>query len=428
MLAWFPVVILCSVVDRTPWATDEIRVRLNNLLDDVRTALLDTELRETYMRKERRTQRDFQWIESLRSHSFLGSSGFFTGFAGQGRLKFHYGIANPILTGIEEAYVAHKGRGWLGTTPDETWQARTSLVLGPQQGTGLEGLKYWDPRGIWEILCAITVVGGPVIGAFVISYYTPTVGFGCRSGGYTIFFMIAFGEAFFEGVVWWFIPEGVPSSKRADLGPESKSSFFRFFQKCRANWKYDPRWIFEIVLLRPLEIANTAWLIYIIVAQTFGVYNNCFCQASTWAGGGGCVLYILTNHIPQNADSLQIHLIRKRRILQGARRNCLLDRRHLPIRLRHGKRYSLHHRRMAYPIPHQYHKLRRCIAWPAPNPNIQEIHPMDPHARRPMPQRRPNTLGSRPWKQERQPRPQELGVVLARHGEICHAFRRRCNV
>ena len=287
MLAWFPVVILCSVVDRTPWATDEIRVRLNNLLDDVRAALLDTKLREAYMRTEKRTLRDLHWVESLRSQSFMGASGFFTGFAGQGRLKFHYGIANPILTGIEEAYVAQKGRAWLGAAPAELHQARTSLVLGPQQGTALEGLNYWDPRGIWEVICAIGVVGGPVIGAFVISYFTPTVGFGCRSGGYTIFFMIAFGEAMFEGLVWWFIPEAVPTSRRVDLGPESRSSFFAFFQKCRACWKYDPRWILEIALLRPLEIANTAWLIYIIIAQTFGVYNNCYCQASTWAGGGG---------------------------------------------------------------------------------------------------------------------------------------------
>ncbi len=138
MLAWFPVVILCSVVDRTPWATDEIRVRLNDLLDAVRGALLDKELRETYMRRENRALRDFEWVEALKSHSFKG---FFTGFAGQGRLKFHYGIANPILTGIEEAYVAQRGRGWLGTTPDELWQARTSLVLGPERGDRLEGLK-----------------------------------------------------------------------------------------------------------------------------------------------------------------------------------------------------------------------------------------------------------------------------------------------
>lgn len=287
MLAWFPVVILCSVVDRTPWATDEIRVRLNNLLDDVRAALLDTDLRESYMRTEKRTQADLHWVESLRSHSFMGTSGFFTGFAGQGRLKFHYGIANPILTGIEEAYVAQKGRAWLGANPAEVQQARTSLVLGPQQGTALEGLNYWDPRGIWEVICAIGVVGGPVVGAFVISYFTPTVGFGCRSGGYTIFFMIAFGETMFEGLVWWFIPEAVPTSKRVDLGPESRFFLFAFFQKCRACWMYDPRWIFDVVLLRPLEITNTAWLIYIIIAQTFGVYNNCYCQASTWAGGGG---------------------------------------------------------------------------------------------------------------------------------------------
>lgn len=121
----------------------------------------------------------------------------------------------------------------------------------------------------------------------MISYFTPTVGYGCRSGGYTIFFMIAFSETLFEAMVWWLLPEATPAYLRDDLGPESKSFLFSFFQRVRVAYKYDPRWIFDIILLRPMEIVNTCWLIYIVVAQTFGIYNNCYCQASTWGGGGG---------------------------------------------------------------------------------------------------------------------------------------------
>jgi hypothetical protein len=133
-MAWFPVLILCSFVDRIPWGTDEIRIRLNNLLDTVREALLDKDLRETYMRHEGRKLHDFEWVEALPSQTFMGSSGFFTGFAGQGRVKFHYGVANPILTGIEEAYVARSGRGWLGSSKKEIWESRTAMVPGPDHG------------------------------------------------------------------------------------------------------------------------------------------------------------------------------------------------------------------------------------------------------------------------------------------------------
>lgn len=42
----------------------------------------------------------------------------------------------------------------------------------------------------------------------------------------------------------------------------------------------------EIFVLRPCEAINTAWLMYIVSAQTFGVYQNCSCMASTWGSIG----------------------------------------------------------------------------------------------------------------------------------------------
>lgn len=41
LLAWLPILVLSSITDRNPVATDEIRQQLNKLLDLVRTALLD---------------------------------------------------------------------------------------------------------------------------------------------------------------------------------------------------------------------------------------------------------------------------------------------------------------------------------------------------------------------------------------------------
>jgi hypothetical protein len=43
----------------------------------------------------------------------------------------------------------------------------------------------------------------------------------------------------------------------------------------------------ELFFFRPMEMFNTCWLIYIVLAQTFGIYKNCACSCSLWAGGGG---------------------------------------------------------------------------------------------------------------------------------------------
>lgn len=43
----------------------------------------------------------------------------------------------------------------------------------------------------------------------------------------------------------------------------------------------------DIIFFKPAECINSAWLIYIVMAQTVGYYNDCRCKSSNWAGGGG---------------------------------------------------------------------------------------------------------------------------------------------
>lgn len=303
-LAWFPAIILCGIVDLSPGASDEVRLKLNRLLDTVRLALLDENLSKAFIEQCHRGPDELKWTCILREHKFLGESGFFTGFAGQGRVRWHRGVAHPVLTGIEDAYVANKGRGWLGDSLDETWHALNSVVLGPLQGDSPQGLKYFDPRELIAASLALVIVTGSILGAFIISYFTPTVGFGCRSAGYIIFAIIDFSIAVFEGLAWWLLREAVPetqhrsSSTRSGISSSARKrpllvkalfptkQMFGGIQDLLCN---DPRYLFEICVLIPMEITNTCWLIYIIIAQTFGIYNTCYCKGSTWAGKGGYV-------------------------------------------------------------------------------------------------------------------------------------------
>jgi hypothetical protein len=43
----------------------------------------------------------------------------------------------------------------------------------------------------------------------------------------------------------------------------------------------------DYFFFKPVESINSAWLVYITMAQTIGSYSNCSCMSSTFGGGGG---------------------------------------------------------------------------------------------------------------------------------------------
>lgn len=112
-------------------------------------------------------------------------------------MRFHYGCAHPVLKDIEDAYVTAAGPDWLR----DEHEARTSIVLG-DPGSGLDWLDY---RELWQVLAALAVAGGTIFGAFCLSFFTPTVGLGCRSGAYLIFVLVALTLLLFEMFTWWVV-------------------------------------------------------------------------------------------------------------------------------------------------------------------------------------------------------------------------------
>ncbi|CAF9941663.1 MAG: hypothetical protein HETSPECPRED_003845 [Heterodermia speciosa] len=292
---WLPIMVLASTVDRNAVSADSIQAKLNTLLSDVRLALLDEVTMTAYMQVTKTGQEDFTWCNGLLDADVFDGN-FFTDFSGQGRRHWHYGVAHPLLAGIESKFMAEYGRDWL----NDGYAARLAIVVGSRN---INGLKMFDPRMMWQILSSIFIVGGSAGGAFVISYYTPTVGLGCRTGGYLVYMNIAFGLLIVELIVWYLTHETATrssvsmrtrlqitlahfrSQKRPDvsIGKRLASSIRAWASRLSS------RDVIRKFVLRPCEAFNSAWLAYIISAQTFGSYQTCACMATTWAGHGGYI-------------------------------------------------------------------------------------------------------------------------------------------
>lgn len=161
LLAWLPCFLIATIVDRNPVGADRIRRKLNEFLEDTRVALLDSEVRRSFLRDSERNEDDLAFISLLEMDDFY-RDGFFTRFAGQGRTRWHYGVAHPILAAIEGNHVAYSGRGWLA----DTKTARAAIIWGPVK---YQGLIWFDPRMAWQISSSLIVVGSTVFGAFILS-------------------------------------------------------------------------------------------------------------------------------------------------------------------------------------------------------------------------------------------------------------------
>lgn len=91
-------------------AAGRISKKLNRLLASVRDALLDDELRAAYEERIHAPSGFFSWRTVLDDQKF---DNFFAEFAGQARIRWHYGVAHPLLCSFEDSFIPEYGRGWL---------------------------------------------------------------------------------------------------------------------------------------------------------------------------------------------------------------------------------------------------------------------------------------------------------------------------
>ncbi|KAI9890594.1 MAG: hypothetical protein M1814_003792 [Vezdaea aestivalis] len=228
LCGWLPAIIASSLVDQNPSNTFVARAKLQKFLD--RVTALDP---ERY------------------------SSATLLMYCGQARRRWHYGCAYAILTDFQTRLKSRE-RGLV-----QYYQ--NGRVVDEKLGDA--GLPLWafNPVEFWQMLSAIFLVGSATMGAVVISFNTPTVGLGCRSGSYLIYGLIA-TVGFVVEIAGW-----------TALRPRERNPTVlrrRTFVGIRA-------------FLVLLELCNCAWLTFSVIAQTWGIWNTCECRSSNWVMGRG---------------------------------------------------------------------------------------------------------------------------------------------
>lgn len=74
-------------------------------------------------------------------------------------------------------------------------------------------------------------------------------------------------------------------SDSQNWGPYMLSKLrFRQFLRWYSSLSFKDR--IAIFVLDPSEAINAGWLVYIVIAQTFGWYQSCGCMASDWGSRG----------------------------------------------------------------------------------------------------------------------------------------------
>ncbi|KAL8704106.1 MAG: hypothetical protein Q9201_002720 [Fulgogasparrea decipioides] len=155
LMCWLPILVLASSVDRNLVSADAIRPKLNHLITEVRSALLNPEILTKYMNETDTTPEDFSWMHCLNNEDLFPED-FFIGFGGQGRTHWHYGAAHPLLAGIESKFMAEYGRDWLR----HGYAARLAIVVGSRNINGLRMYQYYADNGIylsWGVATGLTL-------------------------------------------------------------------------------------------------------------------------------------------------------------------------------------------------------------------------------------------------------------------------------
>ena len=213
LLLWLPVVVVMAIIDRNPVAAERCQILIERWLFNV-DAILEHTDPDTIPQLWR--------VGDTQSKFSIGP------FVGQGRRLRYCGVASAVLDKIENPKVPHLLLSGLQSNPD----FERALKKRP-----------WSWWITWITGQLIVTIGYSM--AFMVSFNTPTVGFGCRSLLYTIWYA-------FSSISWLI------------LG----------FQQEPPLWLRRFSWL-------PNTLASFA-LLTIMILQVVGGLNDCTCKSSVF--------------------------------------------------------------------------------------------------------------------------------------------------
>ncbi|KAG9244386.1 hypothetical protein BJ878DRAFT_506442 [Calycina marina] len=225
-VAWLPVLICSTIMDRNPTASTRCRVLIDRWLYQCEQISNCPQGSEPAW-----------WEPPNRQMNLPGSDMDMTvgDYIGQGRRLRYCGVTNALLEIVEKYAPSDSGRA-----------SRSQRFQDYQRAMTLEFTRTLTRRpASWWIICGVAhlfVIQQNFL-AFVVSFQTPTIGLGCRSALFLGYFLVSL----------------ITSS----------------IQLC---FQEPPPWTRRITV--SANTFNTLLLLVIMMLQVIGGLNNCYCKTS----------------------------------------------------------------------------------------------------------------------------------------------------
>jgi hypothetical protein len=225
-LSWLPSVLIVTIVDRNPVVGTRCKILIERWLHNCHR-----------LRTQPVTEQPERWTS--------GGTDFTIGeFVGQGRYPGYRGVVAAITDMMknERIHSGNRENGPMDTLDNDRHKIfSTKCVTKP---------GAWVRRWI----CGLVVQSIAVWMAFMVAFNTPTVGLGCRSLMYLIYFCLSF--------IPWLLA-GIPQDTLRSLS----------------------RYLLQFT--RTLNVLAVLLLFLIMIFQVFGVLNSCFCNATFGSKANG---------------------------------------------------------------------------------------------------------------------------------------------
>lgn len=240
LVGWLPVLVTASIVDRNSVDSEHCCKLLNQLM--------------------------------RRVHPYDGT---FTKFVGQGRSRWHYGVAHGLVLRLESGPQVRPIDWHTFATSEIPDEDRFSLI-------------YFSKWEYVHMFLAWLALGMSVLGAFYISYNTPTVGLGCRSFSYVIYLSIATFTGSLELILYPLMYR--PMHSHPGNPPIKQQGLWAYLSSKRFRSNLN-------TFLYIIDFISAIILFTILFMQTTGGYNTYFCKSSQIGGKGGYIVFNGTAYV-----------------------------------------------------------------------------------------------------------------------------------